>query len=146
MDMVTNNLQLRKTQAPVALRSLGDAITKYVEDMKRRFQAGLVVRQTPMAFEVYELEKPNALLHVSLTGESNIHYTQLVKRRNEMQSGVIYIRASQDGTPTICFRTSRALTWRSVITKLRTVCLTPPSRSKTTFPQSGWPDSQLPHK
>jgi tetrahydromethanopterin S-methyltransferase subunit F len=103
MDTIKNNVQLRKNQAPVALCSLRDAITKYVEDINRRLQAGLVVRQTPMAFEVYELEKPNALLRVSLTGESNIYYTQLVKRRNEMQSGVIYVRASQDGTPTILF-------------------------------------------
>jgi hypothetical protein len=92
-----------RTRHPLPFRSLQDAITKYVEDMNRRLQAGLVVRQTPMAFEVYELEKPNALLRVSLTGESNIYYTQLVKRRNEMQSGVIYVRASQDGTPTILF-------------------------------------------
>lgn len=112
MDTIKNNVQLRKNQAPVALRSLRDAITKYVEDMNRRLQAGLVVRQSPMAFEVYELEKPNALLRVSLTGESNIYYTQLVKRRNEMQSGVIYVRASQDGTPTILFSDFPSCHWQ----------------------------------
>jgi hypothetical protein len=103
MDLIKNNIQLRKTQATVALRSLQDAISEYVEDMNRRLQAGLAVRQVQMAFEVYELEKTDALLRLSLTGENNIYYTQLVKRRNEMQSGVIYVRASQDGTPTILF-------------------------------------------
>jgi hypothetical protein len=64
---------------------------------------GLAVRQTQTAFEVHELEKVDVLLRLSLTGENNIHYTQLVKRYREKQSGVIYIRASQDGTPTIFF-------------------------------------------
>jgi hypothetical protein len=95
--------QLRKTQASVAFRSLQDAITEHIEDMNGRLQAGLSVRQTQTAFEVHELEKVNALLRVSLTGENNIHYTQLVKRHNEMQSGVIYVRASQDGNPTLLF-------------------------------------------
>jgi hypothetical protein len=103
MDLIKNNIQLRKTQATVALHSLQDAISEYVEDMNRRLQAGLAVRQIHMAFEVYELAKTDALLRLSLTGENNIYYTQLVKRRNEMQSGVIYVRASQDGTPTILF-------------------------------------------
>jgi len=56
-----------------------------------------------IALEVHELEKVDALLRVSLTKEDNIHYTQFVKRHNEMQSGVIYVRASQDGVPTILF-------------------------------------------
>jgi hypothetical protein len=55
------------------------------------------------AFEVHEFEKADAVLRVSLTGESNLHYSQLVKRHNEMQSGVIYIRTSQDGAPEILF-------------------------------------------
>jgi len=79
-----------------------------------------------MAFEVYELEKPDALLRVSLTGESNIYYTQLVKRRNEMQSGVIYVRASQDGTPTILFSDFPSPN----VEVSYHVCLTPPSRPK----------------
>ena len=95
--------QLRKTQAPFAFRSLQDAVTEHVDDINRRLQARLEVRRTQTAFEVHELEKAGALLHVSLTGENNLHYTQLVKRHNEMQSGVIYVRASQDGTPTILF-------------------------------------------
>jgi hypothetical protein len=103
MDPIKNNIQLRKTQAPIALRSLQDAITEYVEDMNRRLQAGLAIRQVQMAFEVYEVEKRDALLRLSLTGENNIYYSQRVKRRNEMQSGVIYVRASQDGAPTILF-------------------------------------------
>jgi hypothetical protein len=95
--------QLRKTQAPFAFRSLQDAVTEHVDDINRRLQARLAVRRTPTAFEVHELEKAGALLQVSLTGENNLHYTQLVKRPNEMQSGVIYVRASQDGTPSILF-------------------------------------------
>ena len=104
MDEIKENpKQLRKTQAPVALRSLQHAITAHVEDMNTRMQAKLGVRQTETAFEVHELEKVDALLRVSLTRENNIHYTQLVKRRHEMQSGVIYVRASQDGVPTLLF-------------------------------------------
>jgi hypothetical protein len=95
--------QLRKTQAPVALSSLQAALTEHVEDMNQRLQAGLAVRQTQTAFEVLGLGRTNALLRVSLTGENNIHYAQFVKRQNEMQSGVIYIRVSPDGTPAILF-------------------------------------------
>jgi hypothetical protein len=98
-----NPSQMRKSQAPVALLCLQHAVTAHVEDMNERLQAGLSVKETPAAFEVHELEKANALLRVSLTGENNIYYTQLIKRNNEMQSGVIYVRASQDGTPTILF-------------------------------------------
>jgi len=104
--------QPRKTQAPIALRSLQDAITKHVEDVNQRLQAGLSVRQTPAAFEVHEMEKADALLRLSLTGDNNIHYTQLVKRNNEMQSGVIYVRASQEGTPTILFTDFPAAMWK----------------------------------
>ncbi|HEY6350458.1 MAG TPA: hypothetical protein VI636_13715 [Candidatus Angelobacter sp.] len=104
MDEIKENLkQLRKTQARVAFRSLQDAITEHVEDINRRFHARLAVRQTQAAFEVHELERVDVLLRVSLTKEDNIHYTQFVKRHNEMQSGVIYVRASQDGVPTILF-------------------------------------------
>ena len=104
MDEIKDNLKLlRKTQAPVAFRSLQHAITEHVEDMNRRLHARLAVRETQTAFEVHELERVDALLRVSLTREDNIHYTQFVKRHNEMQSGVIYVRASQDGVPTILF-------------------------------------------
>jgi len=95
--------QKRETQAPVALRSLQDAVTKYVDDMNRRLQAGLAVRQTQTAFEVHGLTEADALLRVSLTGENDIQYTQLIKRHNEMQSGVIYVRTSENGVPTILF-------------------------------------------
>ena len=98
-----NLKQLRKSQAPVAFRSLQYAITEHVEDINERLQARLAVRQTETAFEVLELEKVDVLLRVSLTRENNIHYTQLVKRHDEMQSGVIYVRASLDGVPTILF-------------------------------------------
>jgi hypothetical protein len=95
--------QLRKTQAPVAFRSLQDAVKAHVDDINQRLNAGLAVTGTPTAFEVHESQKESTLLRVSLTGESNLHYSQLVKRHNEMQSGVIYIRISQDGIPTILF-------------------------------------------
>ncbi len=98
-DTKENVTQLRKTQAPIALRSLQTAITEYVEDMNTRLQAGLAVRQMP----THELEKVDTLLSLSLTGENNIYYTQLVKRRNEMESGTIYVRASLNGVPTILF-------------------------------------------
>jgi hypothetical protein len=104
MNQITqDNGLLRKNQAPVAFGNLQAALTEYIEDVNRRLQAGLAVRTTPTAFEVHELEKVDALVRVSLTGENNIHYTQLIKRRNEMESGVIYIRASQDGKPVLLF-------------------------------------------
>jgi hypothetical protein len=104
MDEIRENVgQLRKTQAPVALSSLQSALTEHVEDMNRRLQAGLAVRQTQTAFEVLGLGRTNALLRVSLTGENNIHYAQFVRRQNEMQSGVIYVRVGQDGVPSILF-------------------------------------------
>ena len=104
MDEIKQNpRQLRKTQAPAAFRSLQQAITEHIEDINRRLHAGLAVRQTQIAFEVHELEKVDVLLRVSLTKEDNIHYTQFVKRHHEMQSGVIYVRASQMGVPTILF-------------------------------------------
>lgn len=99
-DSATN---LRKTQAPAALRGLQDALTEHVEDVNRRLHAGLAVRQRENAFEVHELEKDDAVLRLSLTAENNIYYTQLVKRRNEMQSGVIYVRVSHNGTAEILF-------------------------------------------
>jgi hypothetical protein len=104
MDEIKEKVgHLRKTQGPVALNSLQAALTDRVEDMNRRLQAGLAVQQTQMAFEVLGPGKTNALLRVSLTKENNIHYAQFVKRQNQTQSGVIYVRTSQDGTPAILF-------------------------------------------
>jgi hypothetical protein len=95
--------QLRKNQAPLAFRGLQTALTEQVEDVNRRLNARLVLRQTQRGFEVHELEKEAALLRISLTMENNIHYSQFVKRRNEMQSGVIYVRASKEGNPSLLF-------------------------------------------
>src|SRR6185312_384990 len=104
MDEIKENVGLlRKTQGPVALGSLQAALTERVEDMNRRLQAGLAVRQTQTAFEVLDLGGTNALLRISLTRENNIYYAQFVKRQNQMQSGVIYVRASLEGTPAILF-------------------------------------------
>lgn len=99
----TNVNQLRKTQAPVALHTLQTALTQYVDDMNARLQAGLTLLQTRVGLEVLAPERKIALLRLSLTLENHIHYTQFIKRRNEVQSGVIYVRASQDGPPTILF-------------------------------------------
>lgn len=104
MDEIKDNAkQLHKTQASVAFRSLQHAITEHVEDINKRLHARLAVRQTETTFEVHEQEKVDVLLRVGLTAENHIHYTQLVKRHHEMQSGVIYVRASQGGAPTILF-------------------------------------------
>jgi len=104
MDEIKEKVgHLRKTQGPVALSSLQAALTDHVEDVNRCLHAGLAVRQTQMAFEVPGPGKTNALLRVSLTKENNIHYAQFVKRQNQTQSGVIYVRTSQDGTPAILF-------------------------------------------
>jgi hypothetical protein len=104
MNEIKENLDQRcKEQASVALRKLQDALTRHVEDINLRLQAGLAVRGTQTAIEVHEIEKPDALLRLTLTRENNINYTQLVKRHNEMESGVIYVRASQDGSPVILF-------------------------------------------
>jgi hypothetical protein len=99
----TNVNQLRKTQAPIALHTLQMALTQYVEDMNARLQAGLAVQQTQAGLEVLAPEKKVALLRLSLTLENHIHYTQFIKRRNEVQSGVIYVRASPGGMPAILF-------------------------------------------
>jgi hypothetical protein len=102
--MIENNVnQLRKTQAPVALRDLQAALTEHVEDLNTRLHAGLIVQQTQTGFEVHELKKVDALLRFGLTLENNIHYTQFIKRHGQMQSGVIYVRASQHGGPTLLF-------------------------------------------
>ena len=90
-------------QASIAFRKLQDALKEHVGDVNMRLQAGLAVTETPTAIEVHEIEKPDALLRLRLTGENNINYTQLIKRHRESQSGVIYIRASQNGVPAILF-------------------------------------------
>lgn len=102
MDQINVN-QLRRTQAPLALQGLQAALMQHVEDVNRRLQAGLVVRQTSAGVEVHAFEKTAALLRVSLTQENNLQYTQFIKRRNEMQSGVIYVRVSQQGSPSLLF-------------------------------------------
>lgn len=113
MDEIKDNVkQLRKTQASIAFRGLQHAITEHVENINKRLHARLAVRQTETSFEVHQQEKADTLLRISLTEESNIHYTQLVKRHNEMQSGVIYVRVSRVELPRSCFRISHAPTSR----------------------------------
>jgi hypothetical protein len=123
MDETRENVgQLRKTQAPVALSSLQAALTEHVDDMNRRMQAGLAVRQTQTAFEVLGLDRTNALLRISLTKENNIHYAHFVERQNETQSGVIYVRVSRDGKPAILFsdfpRTNVQLSYKEASKRL----------------------------
>ena len=95
--------QLRKTQAPVALQTLQTALAQYIDDVNARLQAGLAVLQTQAGLEVLAPEKKVTLLRLSLTLENHIHYTQFIKRRNQVESGVIYVRASQGGMPAILF-------------------------------------------
>lgn len=99
----TNVNQLRKTQAPVALQTLQMALAQYIDDVNARLQAGLAVLQTQAGLEVLAPEKKVTLLRLSLTLENHIHYAQFIKRRNEVESGVIYVRASQGGMPAILF-------------------------------------------
>ncbi len=95
--------QQSKELASVAFRKLQDALIEHVEDINTRLQAGLAVRGTQTSIEVHEIEKPDALLCFTLSGGNNINYTQLIKRNYERQSGVIYVRPSQDGSPVILF-------------------------------------------
>lgn len=99
--IIKENLDQR--QASVALRRLHDALIEHVEDVNNRLQAGLAVTETQTAIEVHEIEKPDALLRLSLTRENNINYTQVVKRHRETQSGVIYVRPAQNDSPVILF-------------------------------------------
>jgi hypothetical protein len=104
MDQSTNKIDpLREVQTPIAFRRLQGAMTEYIEDLNRRFNAGLAVRQTQTTFEVHELEKADALVSVSLTGKNDIQYSQFSKRDHELQSGMIYVRVCQDGPPILMF-------------------------------------------
>src|SRR5947208_568147 len=104
MNQSTNKLDpLRDAQIPIAFSRLQGAMTEYIEDLNRRFNAGLAVRQTQTTFEVRELERADALLSVSLTGKNDIQYSQFIKRDNELRSGMIYVRVCQDGPPALLF-------------------------------------------
>ena len=104
MDQSSENPErLLDAQAPVAFSTLRGAVTEHIEDLNRRFDAGLALRQTQTTFEVHELQKPETLVCVSLTDKNEIQYSQLIKRHNEMLSGTIYVRAGQDGTPALMF-------------------------------------------
>jgi hypothetical protein len=95
--------QQSQIQAAIALRKLQDALAEHIGDVNMRLKAGLIVTETQNAIEVRESEKPDALLRFTLSRENNINYTQLIKRNYEKQSGVIYVRTSQDGSPVILF-------------------------------------------
>ncbi len=94
---------LRDVQAPIAFSSLQGAMTEYVEDLNRRFNAGLAVRRTQTTFEVHEPEKADSLVSLRLTDKNDIQYNQFIKRNNELQLGTIYVRVRQDGPPTLMF-------------------------------------------
>ena len=104
MDPSTKTFDpLRGVQAPIAFSSLQGAMTEYVEDLNRRFNAGLAVRKTQTTFEVHELEKADALVSLRLTDNNDIQYNQFIKRNNELQLGTIYIGVRHDGPPTLMF-------------------------------------------
>ena len=104
MNECTNTLDLLgDVQIPVAFSRLQDAVTEHVEDLNRRFNAGLTVRQTQTTLEVHELEKAEALATISLTDKNEIQYTQFVKRDNQQQSGLIYVRVCHNGLPILMF-------------------------------------------
>ncbi len=70
MDQSTNRLNLlQDAQIPVAFNRLQDAVTEHVEDMNKRFNAGLTIRQTQTTFEAHELERAEALVTASLPYE-----------------------------------------------------------------------------
>ena len=95
--------QLRDVQAPLALNRLQDAVAEHVEDLNRRFNAGLAVSGTESTFEVREAEKAGALVRVSLTGQNDIQYSRFIKYSNEMEPGTIYVQAGTDGIPKLMF-------------------------------------------
>jgi len=104
MDQTTTTPDsLRNIQIPMAFSSLQSAVAEYVEDLNARFNTGFAIRHTQTTFEVHELEKADALVSVSLTGENEIQYSRFIKRDNALQSGVIYVRVCNDGPPTLMF-------------------------------------------
>jgi hypothetical protein len=104
MDETTKSLDpLREVQAPMAFSSLQNAMTEYVEDLNRRFNARLAIRRTQTTFEVHDLEKTDALVSLSLTDKNDIQYSQFIKRERELESGTIYVRLRQDGPPILLF-------------------------------------------
>ncbi len=102
-ELKVNHDQESRMQASIAFRTLQDALKEHVGDVNIRLQAGLAVTETQTAIEVHEIEKPDALLRLRLTRENNINYTQTIKRQREPQSGVIYVRPTQNGVPAILF-------------------------------------------
>ena len=103
MDQTIDNADpLRDGQIAIAFSRLQGAMTKHIEDLNRRFNAGLTVRQTQATFEVHESENADALVSVSLS-KSDIQYSQFIKRDHELQSGMIYVRVCQDGPPILMF-------------------------------------------
>src|SRR5260370_22341592 len=103
MDQGTKILEpLRDVQTPVAFSRLQAAMTVYVEDLNARFNAGFAVRRNQTTFAVHELEKADALLSVSLMDNSDIQYSQVLKRSNERQSGIIVVRACEVEPALMC--------------------------------------------
>lgn len=89
--------------AATALNHLCEAIKKAVEDLNTRFRAGFEVRQTETTFEVYELEKPSALLRVDLRDPNDIRYSHFIKRQNETLSGMMQVCVGRNGEGSILF-------------------------------------------
>lgn len=89
--------------ASTALKHLCEAIKTTVEDLNARFHAGLEVRQTETTLEVYDLEKPSALLRVDLKDPNDIQYSHFIRRHNEMLSGTMHVSAVGEEESSILF-------------------------------------------
>ena len=94
---------LPAVHAPVAFDRLQGALAAHVEDLNRRFSTGLVIVQTSTTFEVHELKQRETMVYLCLTGKNDIQFSRFIKRDREMESGTIYVRAGQDGTPVLMF-------------------------------------------
>ncbi|HEY6969984.1 MAG TPA: hypothetical protein VJA94_12310 [Candidatus Angelobacter sp.] len=90
-------------QAPVAFDRLQRALAEHIEDLNRRFSTGMVIVRTSTTFEVHELNQTKAMVYLCLTGKNDIQFSRFIKRDREMESGTIYVRAGQDGTPILMF-------------------------------------------
>ncbi|HEY6250194.1 MAG TPA: hypothetical protein VI685_09540 [Candidatus Angelobacter sp.] len=94
---------LREAQAPIAFHRLQGAVAEQIEDLNRRFGTGLAIVRTQTTFEVHEVNKTDAVVYLSLTGNNDIQFRRFVKRDMEMESGTIYVGVDQNGTPALLF-------------------------------------------
>ena len=104
MDLSSNKSDSpRDAQISAAFSLLQDAMAAHIEDLNKRLNAGLAVRRTQTTLEVHEFEKADAVVSVSLSGES-IEYRNIIKRSNEMESGTIDVGTCHDHSPALMFQ------------------------------------------